>query len=133
MLETLLATIAVLIMPSLLTSYVFPGGLIGSIIIERFAWFGAIFFITFLSNIPRALRHCKENSWGINYGIKKGILCGIVSLIGWLIINLIPPLKKIFLIASFIPYVGTMIDGLILSFFYFLSYGIFAYPIWGAC
>ena len=138
MLETFLAFIGTLFAPSIVDGMEMPGGMIGALILPKLAVLGVIVGITVVTNIIRALRYCRSKegkfkSLGIKYGIYKGLICGGIATVALTIISYIPVLRIPFTIISFIPYVGTMIDGFILGIFYLISYMLFAYPIYGSC
>ena len=140
MIETFLALIAVLFTPQMAAAILpqVADGIIAGLIVDKLIIFLLIIAITIVTNILRALRYCRTSaggfaSTGIWYGIKKGIVCGFGSLIPYTIIGLVPPLRIPFAIIGMIPFMGTMVNGIILSFFYLMSYLIFAYPIWGVC
>ena len=138
MLETFLAFIGTLFAPTLVDGLEMPGGIIGALILPKLAVLGVIVGITVVTNIVRALRHCrtkqgKFKSIGIKNGIYKGLICGGIATAALTLISFVPILKVPFTIISFIPYVGSMIDGFILGIFYLISYMLFAYPIYGAC
>jgi len=139
MLETLVAFILVMFVPTIIESYTMPGGLMGAIVLTKVVTVLAIMLITMLTNISRSYRFCDRDkdgnmeSWGLSYGLKKGLLCGSIAVAGSLAIGFIPILRLPFTVISFIPGVGSMVDGFILSVLYLLSYMIFAYPIWGSC
>ena len=138
MLETLLATIGVMLAPILTGGVVLPGGFILSIILGYLMNLGIIIGITIVTNIIRAFRYCRDekgefSSYGIFNGVKKGLLCGSVAIVASIVVSLIPVLRIPFTIISFIPGLASMIDGFILAFFYLLSYIAIAYPVWGSC
>lgn len=124
MLETLLATIGVMFTPMLTEGYVF------NLIV--------IVGITVVTNIVRAFRWCRDGkgrfeSFGISYGIQKGVLCGVIAMAASMAVSFIPILRVPFTVISFIPGLGSMVDGFVLAVFYLLSYMMIAYPIWGSC
>lgn len=138
--ETFLATLCVLAVPIVTEMFEMPGGFIGALVLPNIIYFVAIVLITMLTNISRAIRLCKrgkkewkEGLWGIKYGARKGLVVASVATLGSFIVNKIPFLKIPFMLLSFIPYVGTMINGIILSFFYLFGYVAIAHPIWGYC
>ncbi len=105
---------------------------------DKLVIFLLIVAITLVTNIIRALRYCRDShgsfaSTGIWYGLKKGLVCSLGSLIPYTILGLVPVLRIPFAIIGLIPYMGSLVNGFILAFFYLLSYVIFAYPIWGVC
>lgn len=138
MLETLIAAILVMLVPSIISNYTMPGGIMGAMVLTKIITVLAILMITLLTNISRSIRFCRDNkgnitSWGISYGLKKGFWCGIIAVIVSIIISLIPALRTPFTVISFIPGLENMVDGFILSILYLLSYLTVAYPIWGSC
>lgn len=139
MLETLVAAIMVMFVPTMLESYTMPGGLMGALVLTKVVTVLAIMLITMLTNITRAWRFCKRGkdgsiqSYGISYGLKKGFWCGAIAVAGATAIGFIPILRAPFTVISIIPGLGSMVDGFMLSILYLLSYMIIAYPIWGSC
>ena len=138
MIETLLATIGVFLSPMITESYTMPGGLVGGLLLGKLFTIGIIVLVTVATNIIRAWRYCRDSkgvvqSTGISWGIKKGLLCGIVATIASIIISFIPILRVPFTVISIIPGAESLVDGLILAVFYLLSYVAIAYPIWGVC
>jgi hypothetical protein len=139
MLEMFLALLGVLFSPQMAEALLPRLGIgLTAIFMDKVVIFCLIIAITLVTNIIRALRYCRDKkggiaSLGIWYGIKKGIVCGFGSLIPYIIIGLVPVLRVPFTVIGLIPYLGSIVNGLILSFFYLLSYVIFAYPIWGVC
>lgn len=138
MLETLVATIGVMLSPMLTEGLVAPGGLVLSMVLGRIVNLSIIVVITVVTNIIRSLRWCRGDdgsvqSYGAEFGIKKGIVCGLAALGGAFVVSLIPVLRIPFTVISFIPGLGSLVDGIILAFFYLLSYLMVAHPIWGAC
>ena len=138
MLETILAFIGTLFAPTIVDGLEMPGGIVGALILPKLAVLGVIVGITMVTNVVRALRHCrtkegKFKSIGIKYGIYKGLICGGIATVALTLISFVPILKIPFTIISFIPYVGTMIDGFILGIFYLISYMLVAYPMYGSC
>lgn len=133
-----MATVGVLLAPLINEHITLPGGLIANMLLGRLVILCLIIGVTVFTNMIRSFRYCRGDkgeikSWGISWGIKKGITCGMIAIIASLIINMIPPLRIPFLIIGFIPGLGSMVDGFILSVFYLLSYVSVAYPIWGVC
>ena len=140
MIETLLSTVGVGFVPKLVEGFgqTYGFGMIQSLLVDNGMMFLLIILITTLFNIIRALRFCRGpkgeyKSTGITYGIKKGIVCGVVSTGAYLVLGLVPFLRIPFTLISLIPGLANATNGIILSIFYMLSYIMFAYPIWGAC
>ena len=136
--ETFLAFLGVLFTPVLSTYVPVNDGFFSTLVGSKFLYIGIIMAVTLLTNIIRAMRYCRGhkgefNSFGISYGLKKGLLCGIFAVVGLLATYFIPFLRLPFTIASFIPGVGESLDGFIMAIFYLFSYVAIAYPIWGAC
>jgi hypothetical protein len=136
--ETLLAFTGVLFTPTLSTYVSVGEGFFSTLVGAKFLYIGIIVLITLLTNIVRALRYCRGekgefSSFGISYGLKKGLLCGIFAVVGLLATYFIPILRLPFTVASLIPGVGDALDGFIMAIFYLFSYVAIAYPIWGAC
>lgn len=139
MIETLLALIGVTFTPQI-AQMLSPvsSGLVGGLVMDKLIILALIIAITIVTNIIRALRYCRDNkggfaSTGIWYGFKKGLTCGLIALIAYIIIGFVPILATPFLVLSFIPGLGNLINGIILAFFYLLGYMFVAYPIWGVC
>lgn len=131
MLETLLATIGVMFTPMLSGS----GGIGPLSLILNFS---GIVGITVITNIIRALRACRDNngnikSYGILYGIMKGMLCGGVTMGLYIAVMIVPIFRVLLMAMGRIPLLGSMIDGLVLAFFYVLSYIYLASPLFGPC
>lgn len=138
MFETLLATIGVLFTPTMTKGVSLPGGLVASMVLGYLLNLAVIVGITLITNIVRALRWCRDDegnfkSFGISYGIKKGILCGCFAIVASIAVAFIPVLRVPFTVISFIPGLGSMIDGFVLAITYLFSYVSIAYPIWGSC
>ena len=138
MIETFLATLGVAYAPTLVDGMEMPGGIIGSLLLPRLYILGFIVAITIVTNVVRALRWCrnkqgKYKSTGVLYGLYKGLIAGGFSVIAYTIVTFIPVLRIPFTVISFIPYIGTMVDGFIMSIFYLIGYLMFAYPFFGSC
>jgi len=138
MIETLISSILVIFVPGLIEKFSMPGGLMVSMALSKLLTILVIVLITLVTNISKARRFCidkdgKSKSWGISYGIKKGLMCGFIALLFTTIIGIVPILKIPFTLIRIIPFMGEHIDGFILSTFYLLSHILVAYPIWGSC
>jgi hypothetical protein len=133
--ETSLATIGVVFTPMIAGLIQPQSGFIMGTVIK----FAIIVVITMITNMVRAYRYCerekdgKIKSYGFSYGIKKGMLCGGIAIGASIIIGFIPILRIPFTIISFIPGLGSVVDGIILALFHLISYLAIAYPIWGSC
>lgn len=95
-----------------------------SYIIENLSFFGVIFVIAFISNIIRAYRNCWKESYGIEYGIWRGIIIGITCVLSLIGMNLSVAIFPMF----GIPAVQGVCMGLIYLFTYLLTY-----PAYEAC
>jgi hypothetical protein len=126
--ETLLASIAVLFVPNVSQQLV-PG------IMTYFMNILFIMLITLITNMVRAYRHCdsKDHSYGVEYGIKKGLTTGIASNMFLLLLDTVPKLRMPLAALSYIPVLSNMIDGMVLSLSYMVSYYTMAWPVWGSC
>jgi|DEB0MinimDraft_6_1074348.scaffolds.fasta_scaffold36292_3 hypothetical protein len=125
MLEMLVSLLAIIVTPSIIETLEFPVPLYGGIIVSNLYYIIAIIFITLIANIVRSFRYCKKKgSYGINSGLKKGVLSGIITILISTIINAIPVLKAPLLALSFIPVIGSMINGLALMIGYLIGYPI---------
>lgn len=131
MIETWMSALGVVFTPTIIDSMNLPA----SYIFGYFYYWLFIILITTIINMIRAYRYCKKgkNSWGVEYGYKKGALCGGVAVATSIVTGFIPPLKLPFMILSFIPFIGGLVDGFIMALGYMISYMMMAYPIWGSC
>jgi hypothetical protein len=121
--------IAIIFVPTLALEF-FPQ--IGGVFMNKTYMVLLIILVTMVANIVRALRYCKDKpkSWGINYGWKKGLVAGIIAVVILQFIQLNPEFETPFLVLSFLPGIGSMIDGIILMTGYLAGY-LMSYPIWG--
>lgn len=126
-----MSALGVVLTPTIMDSMNLPA----SFIFGYFYYWLFIVLITTILNMVRAYRYCKKgkDSWGVEYGYKKGAVCGGAAIATAIAVGFIPPLKIPFMVLSFIPYIGGLVDGIIMAFGYLWSYLIFAYPIWGSC
>ena len=126
--ETLISTIGVLLTPNITQMLVGDSifGIVNIII---------IMMITLVTNMVRAYRHCdsKEHSYGIVYGVKKGLTTGIISNLVLLLLNAVPKLRYPLTVLRYVPILSNMVDGVILALTYIVSYFAVAWPIWGSC
>jgi hypothetical protein len=131
MLELFLSLLAIVFIPLLSTSYV-PGAKDAGFIMLTVYYTIGIVLVTMIANIIRAIRYCKEKSWGITYGFKKGLTAGIVAIALLLLIKFNPEFgEPIQVLTKVVPSLGAQVNGLILSVGYLLGYLLLAYPIWG--
>ena len=130
MLELFLSLLAIVFIPLLLTSYV-PVAAGAGVLMTTVYYTLGIILVTMIANVIRAMRYCKEKSWGITYGFKKGLTAGIVAIALLLLVKLNPEFAEPFQLLTVIPGLGAQLPGLILSVGYLLGYLILAYPIWG--
>lgn len=137
MIETLVAMIGVMFAPMFAKSLSLPGGFVANMLFNKLVILVVTVVYTIGTNVIRAYRYCrsKEKSRGISYGLKKGLVCGVVAILASMAIKYIPALQTPFsIVENFIPgYGSSLLDGVILSFFYLISYMVIAYPIWGSC
>ncbi len=127
--ETLFATITILLVPNISSI------ISDSPIIPYFLNVILIILITLVTNMIRAFRFCdsKEHSYGVEYGLKKGLVTGTISNLVLLLLDVVPKLRYPLTILSYVPILSNMVDGVLLSLTYFFSYYIVAWPIWGSC
>lgn len=105
-----------------------------------------IVVITMLTNMVRAWRYCKRDkkgkatSYGVLYGLYKGLVCAVVSLLGWKAVQYVPIFQAPFKAIQLLPWglVGfestvMLLHGFIFSIFYLVSYLGLAKTIWGVC
>jgi len=83
-------------------------------------FFAMIFVLTLLANIIRSMRNCWKDSYGISYGIYRGLIIGTTTTLG---LALLPVLGMD---------LSILIQGLIIAGLYVVSY-LFTYPAYGAC
>lgn len=133
MIESLLSTLGVLFVPDYVAGLTMPGGILGEILLSNIVVVLLIALITTIMNMVRAYRYCKEDSLGIEFGLRKGLTAGTVAVIGSILVGLIPILRLPFTIISFIPGLDTMVSGIVLALCYLIGYYSVAYPIWGNC
>jgi len=131
MLELFLSFLSVAFIPKITTNLILSDG--ADLFMGYLVNFVLILIVSILINIIRAWRYCEEDSYGISYGFFKGLMCGGVATAGSILVQFVPILKAPFFIISMIPYLASMVDGVVLGTFYLLGYLFLAYPIFGSC
>ena len=124
------------VMPSLQLSAV------GSMFMPYPIIMGIIIAITLVTNIVRSLRYCRTKkgqlkSFGIRYGISKGIIISIIAALGYTLFNFIPILKAPLTVLRALPFDSAValtaaIDGIVVAVGYLFGYMIL-YPFYGSC
>jgi len=135
--DTIAAIAGVILAPTISTYIPMPGGFIGEMLFSKIILFLIVLGITIVTSIFRSLNYCrtkdgKFKSFGLNSGIKRGIFCSTTALATYIASGFIPVLKVPFMALSFIPVVGTMVDGMILATGYLFGF-MTTYMIWGVC
>jgi len=130
MLELFLSFLSVAFIPKITTNLILSNG--ADPFMGYMVNFLLILIVSIIINIIRAWRYCKD-TYGISYGFFKGLLCGGVATAGSILVQFVPILKAPFFVISMIPFLSSMVDGVVLGTFYLLGYLFLAYPIFGSC
>src|SRR3989338_1278493 len=133
--ETLAMMLVTIFIPLINSRVIEPRinlGLVGSLLIPNLILFGMVYLTNLITSMIRSRRKC-QNTWGIKSAARKGVLIGIFGLLTYALTDVVlPVIKLIEFMFSFLPYVDAIAKGVFLSLGVFVGY-LVSILFWGYC